>query len=344
VYAAMFPVSPRLRHATQPERAALENRMLAAFNAIPGVTATAVGSGIPYLYGGDIGSVTIPGHSMKSSRVRMVSISPRYFDALGIPVVRGRVFATGDRRNGFGLIVNQAFTERFSLGSDAVSHAVNVESAPGTFRSRTIIGVVGNIRNSLGASHVPTIYVPSDESAFPGMMVVRTGHPLPDLSNAIARAQLTIDPTSHGVSLLGMDAAMGRQIAAQRTIALFFGLLASVALILALAGTYAVTSSATQARTHEFGVRRAIGATAAALLREVIRGAGALGAIGIVAGVALMAMLSNQVDSILFQTSALDPLTIVSVGAGLLGATMLAALVPALRATRVDPAVTLHYE
>jgi putative ABC transport system permease protein len=137
---------------------------------------------------------------------------------------------------------------------------------------------------------------------------------------------------------------MAEQVAAHRTIALFFGLLASIALLLALAGTYAVTSSATAARTHEFGVRRAIGATASNILREVIRGAGSLGAIGIVAGVALMAMLSNQVDSILFQTSALDPFTLVSVGAGLLGATMLAALFPALRATRVDPAVTLHYE
>lgn len=191
---------------------------------------------------------------------------------------------------------------------------------------------------------MPEFYLPDSQLQALGVIVARSyGHDA-GFAQSVQRAYASVDAQFPAPEILSYDAIFSQNSGRWQAAALLFSVLAFIALILALAGIYAVTAYSVQQRTLEFGVRKAIGARDAHVLGSVIADALRQGIAGIAIGLALAALCTRLLSSLLFQTSPLDPLTYASVIALLVGCTVLAALMPAIRATRVQPATALRYE
>jgi ABC-type antimicrobial peptide transport system permease subunit len=211
-------------------------------------------------------------------------------------------------------------------------------------KTRTIVGVVGDTRNSFSEPMKPEFYMPDTQLQVYGMIVARTNGHDAGFAQSVEHAYTSVDPSLPAPEIVSYDKLFAQNSGRWQAAALLFSALAFIALALALAGIYAVSAYSVQQRTQEFGIRKAIGAKDRNVLGGVLTDALRQGAIGIAIGLALAALCTRLLTSLLFQTSPLDPLTYVGVIALLIACTVLAALMPALRATRVQPATALRYE
>jgi ABC-type antimicrobial peptide transport system permease subunit len=209
---------------------------------------------------------------------------------------------------------------------------------------RTIVGVVGDTRNSYSTPPLPQVYAAMSQFPLLFNFVIRTNGRSAGLAKSIDDVFARRAPTIAAPVLVPYSEMLGNDALNAHAAALLFGTFAIVALLLALAGIYAVTAYAAEQRTQEFGIRRAVGACDADVLRDVIGRALVYGAAGIIVGLALAALATRSVSALLFQTSPLDPLTFASVVLLMLACSLLAAIVPALRATRITPVEALRYE
>jgi ABC-type antimicrobial peptide transport system permease subunit len=190
----------------------------------------------------------------------------------------------------------------------------------------------------------PEFYLPDSQLEIYDVIVARTNGHDAGFAQGVERAYASVDPSLPAPEIISYDKLFAQNSGRWQAAALLFGTLALIALMLALAGIYAVSAYSVQQRTQEFGIRKAIGARDAHVLGTVIADALRQGAVGIAIGLVLAALCTRLLSSLLFQTSPLDPLTYAAVIALLVGCTVLAALMPALRATRVQPATALRYE
>jgi hypothetical protein len=264
-----------------------------------------------------------------------------------IPLLHGRDFGKQDTSNSAATaIVNAAFAQRYFGTTDVVGRQValtpfvaNQKPVP-----QTIVGVAGNTRSSFSRPPEPQLYVPFDQIPLALFYVVRAANAGIPLAN-IARSEFErIDPAVAPPNVAPYGQLLARDAVRSQAAMLLFGILALLALILALAGIYAVTAYSVERRTQEFGVRQAIGAPPTLLLRDVLRAALLQSAIGIAAGVALAALLTRFLAGLLFDVSPLDPATFLSVIGLTLLAVILAAALPAVRAARIQPAAAIRYE
>jgi predicted permease len=281
-------------------------------------------------------------------------ISPGYFRVMGIPVLRGRTFTHHDTAEAEPVvIINQALARRYFPDEDPVGQAFAATS-PEEPPTR-IVGVVGDISEvTLDRPPYPTVFAPAAQApdgvtafvaqVMPTCWVVRTsGDPL-GYAKAVQGEILAVDPEQPVSSVRTMGQIMSTSIARRQFNTLLLTLFAGLALLLAVVGIYGVMSYSVAQRTREIGVRMALGAARKETLRLILGQGMRLAVIGVVIGILGAFGLTRFLASMLFEIGATDPKTFVGVSLGLLLAAAVACLVPARRATRVDPVVALRHE
>jgi predicted permease len=269
--------------------------------------------------------------------------TPAYFDVIRVPLRRGRMLRDDDvLGRPLVVIVNEAFARKFFPGQDAVGQELVLSWR--TPVARRIVGVVGNLRETaLEEASEPQMYVPfSQAPSGYGTLLVSAAAPVD--ADAVRRAVQRVDPQQpiFNVRLLADDvtAYLAPRRITMRALVVF----GALALGLALIGIYAVVSYQVRERTQEFGVRMALGAKAGDILRLVIRQGMGPAVGGLVVGMGGAAVATRAITAFLFETDPLDPATFAATSVLLLTAAFLACVVPARRATRVDPSTALRSE
>jgi putative ABC transport system permease protein len=279
-------------------------------------------------------------------------VTPGYFEAMGIPLLRGRFLDRSDRADAAAaVVINESLARTYFAGQDPVGRSIRM-SGP-TQRWMRIVGVCADVRHEgLETPANAQLYIPHaqfvpfwrDTTMRSFAVVARTsGEPLALAS--IVRAQVReIDRGLPASPVTTMTDVLGRSLAPRRLPMLLLAGFGAVAFLLALIGTYGVLAYHVADRTREIGVRMALGARAADIVRMVVRQGMGPAAAGVLAGLAAAAALARTIRSLLFQTSATDPATLGATAVALLAAALLACVVPALRAARVDPNAALRSE
>lgn len=317
-----------------------------AVRAIPAVAGAAMATILPFS-GGDITvGTTFPGKTGVAI-LNGDAVDPSYFSVMGIPLLRGRVFTDADNAHSESVaIVTASLARRYFGTLDVVGRRMTPGfSTPLTpSRVRTIVGVAGDVRGGFDQSMQPAFYLPSKQLGAGNMIAVRLRAPDPHFAEEVRAAYRRVNPVYPAPQVVSFNDFFEQNAGRWQGAAMLFGVLACIALLLAIAGIYAVTAYSVQQRTREFGIRKAIGASEARVVRGVVADALRQGALGVVIGLGLAAAGTRMLGALLFKTSPFDPETYVLVVALLLACTVLAALVPALRAMRVEPAAALRYE
>jgi putative ABC transport system permease protein len=270
-----------------------------------------------------------------------------YFRVMNIAVQRGRVFANSDTANTPQvLVVSDAFARRYFPDEDAIGRRIVFDGADDE-SPREIVGVVADVRrNGLDAGVQPEMYLSHVQNPERRLnLMIRTD--ARDAAQLIpaARAEVkAFDPDQIIWRTQTLEQLLGTSVAPRRFNMMLLGIFAGVALVLAAVGLYGVMSYSVTWRTHEIGIRMALGAKRADVLRLVVRQGMTMTLIGLAIGLIGAFSLSRVMRSMLHGVSPTDPLTFIGVSIVLLGVALLACLLPARRATRVDPIVALRTE
>jgi predicted permease len=271
-------------------------------------------------------------------------VSPSAFEAFGVPVTRGRVFNSGDAPDGLPVaMVNEAFVRRFYPDQDPLGKRVTFSGfASAEPQWLTIVGVVADTRRSFDAAARAELYYPLSQTEPYSMYVFVRTSAAPETVIAPAReAVWSIDPQLAIALPRTIRAVMAGAIAEERFRMTLVAGFAATAMLLAALGVYGLMAFATTQRTKEFGVRMALGATPGGVLRSVMRDGMMLAAIGLVVGLAAAIAAARAMRQMLFGISPFDPITFGAMAAALLAVAALASFVPARRAMKVDPMVSL---
>jgi predicted permease len=281
----------------------------------------------------------------KSVESDVSTVSRGYFAAMGIPVLRGRPFGRQDRIDSPRVaLVNQSFVNKYSPNEDPIGQRIIGDWA--NPKPTEIVGVVGDIRhNGLTAEPRPTVFLA--QAQVPGYityLVVRTAADPEVLATAIRREIQQVDPTQAVTAIQKMDQYVSASLARPRLYAVLLGTFASLALTLAAIGLYGLMAYSVGRRTHEIGIRIALGAQPKDVLRSTIGQGVKLALAGLSIGVVCATALSRFVAGLLYGVSAGDPTTYAAVTALLGGVALIATYVPARRASRIDPMAAVRHE
>jgi len=335
------------------QRKAFFDKLLTAVQATPGVESAGGTTTLPFYYGFSTPiKVTVKDHpSLRANQSLSAPIShvtPDYFSAMQVPLRAGRFFTVEDHPGSLPVaIVSSEFASRFFAGADPVGK--HLTFAPATSlpeQEFTVIGVVGDVRY-IGLDRQPVPVVFSSTEQFPASaltLAVRTRIAPESLSNAIRREVQNLDPEQPIYHVATMEQRMLDSVGPQRFDASLLGLFAAVALLLAVVGIYGVMSYWVAQRTHEIGVRVALGAQPRQVLRLVLARAAWLTLAGLTLGLVGAFVLARSLSGLLFGVRPLDPLTLLAASAALAGIAFVASWQPARRAAAVDPIVALRYE
>ena len=270
-------------------------------------------------------------------------VTPTYFSTLKIPVRRGRTFTAQDTASSPKVaIVDEAFADRHFAGQDPIGQRLDIGN--GSDGAYEIVGIVGTInQNGLDAEPTPTMYVPLTQDVMATLWIVVGTDGDPGALSATVRQVLAgIDRTLPAYSMTPLATVLAESIATQRFSMLLILLFGLVALFLAAVGLYGVVAYTVSLRTREIGLRMAIGAQPGDILRLILGGGMTLAAIGVALGIVGAIAASSLVESMLFDVAPTDPASYVVTAALLLSIAAVACYIPARRAMRVDPMVTLQ--
>jgi predicted permease len=274
--------------------------------------------------------------------VSMEAVGPGYFRTLGIPL-RGRAFTDADREHAPNVvIVSEAAARRYWPGQDPIGRRLKVPTDTNPNAWAAVVGVAGDVHFRTLREATPTVYFPYHQFFTQGIFVVRTRGDLAAALPAIRRAAHDAAPRARLWNARPMGELLAGPLAQPRLSAFLLGAFALTALALAAVGLYGASASAVRQRTRELGVRLALGATPAGLRRGVLGQALAVAALGTALGTVGALAAARLLSALLFEVSPADPLTFAGVVALMLAVALLAAYVPARRATRVDPAEVLR--
>jgi putative ABC transport system permease protein len=325
--------------------------LLERLSSLPDVRAAGIGDPLPFGQGGWQAGVTLEGVPEavpgQNPLVDAAVVNGDYFQALRIPLLRGRRFTEADNAQAPRVVlVSAALVQRFWPGQDAVGKRIHFGGAADTGeRWMSVIGVVGDVRRDLEAAPRPEFYLPYSQAQVGSLSVVlRTEGDPSLLAPAARRAILAIDPDQPVFDMQTMTDRLGTVLATRRFRMLLFGVFAAVALGLALLGIYSVMSQLVAQRTHEIGVRLALGAQPGAVRRLVLRQAMQPVLAGLGAGLLAALATSRLLVGLLFGVRPADPLTFGAVTLLVVAAALTASYLPARRAAGVDPVVALRTE
>jgi putative ABC transport system permease protein len=314
-----------------------------------------------------------PMHNPKYPRLylwaRFVNVSPRYFQTMRIPIRHGRDFDKFDNEKSMHVaIINETAARRYWSGKDPIgkrlgrSIRTNLPGLPPSRRpSVTIVGIVGDsMQSALETKPLPMIYRPLLQSTRRpvdyklaeallrevdqmGLVVRTTGRP-EDLISAAQKQMRILDPDQPALRVAAMEDILTKAVELPRINMFLFGLLAVVGLLLAAIGIYGLMSYLVARRTHEIGIRLALGAQKSSVLFLVMKHGMKLAALGTAIGLGAALALTKMIRSWLFGVSATDPLTFAGIIVLLGSVALLASYLPARRATNVDPLISLRHE
>jgi putative ABC transport system permease protein len=328
--------------------AAKTDEMVAKLRELPGVTAVAAAGQIPLGGNGDRWGFHVQGRpsSADDPSVERYSVTPEYFTVMRIPLRRGRLFTEADRASSESvMLVGEQTARTLWPGIDPIGQHVRIGSATeGPWR--TIVGIVGDVRHrELAAPPTMQMYAPQAQLTDSFLtFVMRSNGDASILANEARRAIWSVasDVPVYQVAPLADLVAMS--VGPRRFVMLLLGCFGAVALLLTAVGLYGVISYTVNERTREIGVRAALGASHADIVRLVVGGGIRVVVAGLIAGVVTAAVSTRYLEGSLYGTSATDPATFAVVAVVLLLVTLAAQGIPILRALRVDPAVALRQE
>jgi putative ABC transport system permease protein len=275
------------------------------------------------------------------------AISPDYFQTMMIPLRKGRSFSDRDVRDSQNVaIVNETLVRRYFGNEDALGKRITLEDHPKETDWITVVGVVGDTKpRELHSEAVAEIYMPFDQQPELGMaLMIRSTRIDAGVATAVRSEVLALDKNQPVYSIRKLDSVLSESVATPRFRTLLLGVFAGVALILAAVGIYGVISYAVSQRTQEIGIRMALGAQAADVLKLVVKGGMTLALIGVALGLAGAFALTRLMTTLLFGVKPTDAATFATVSIGLIVVALFACFIPARRATKVDPLVALRYE
>ena len=291
------------------------------------------------------------GESERIPEAELSTVTPEYFHVLKIPLIRGRVFTEADNSKGQPVvIINETLARRYWHDEDPVGQQIRLPAGQLTNYAenplRTIVGVTADIKsNGFDTASAPYMYFPTyQRPPYNAVVYLRTAADPRTLGDTIRHEVQSIDPSIPVFAVRTMDEVITKYLADRRFALRMLGVFAGVALLLASIGIYGVTAYTFSQRTNEIGIRMAMGAQRSDILRIAVREGALVVATGVVSGLAGSAALTRFLQSMLFDVKPTDPITYAAIGALLTVVTLLACLVPAHRATRVDPLIALRHE
>jgi putative ABC transport system permease protein len=345
---------PDRKYPTPEARAAFYQRLDERLGAMSTIRGGTLASNFP-LGGGAQLRLTVEGRPAPAGelppQVTRVVVGPRYFDTVGIQLVRGRAFADTDGTPGHEVaIVNQRFVAMHFPSEDPVGHRIKIAPDQVTGPEpvfATIVGLSATVRQSSAQQPDPdpVVYIPYRAVASPFMqMIVRTPGEPAQMTSAIREEVRALDPDLPLFGIRTMDEQLAQQRWPFRIFGTMFAMFATIALVLSAVGLYAITAYSVTQRTQEIGVRMALGAQNTQLWWLVIRAGLVQLAIGLVIGMAGALGVGRLLKSLLVQQTPNDPITLGSIALLFVIVSVAACFLPASRATRLDPVHALRYE
>jgi putative ABC transport system permease protein len=342
---------PRSVYAKPEQVQAFYDDLLQRVQSLPGVESAGTINHTPLTGFGLIAFFGVEGYppidQKKDPPVGIGTVSADYFRTMKIPLLSGRYYDARDGADGQKVaIVNKAFANRFSPNNDPLGKRVAFGCEESEGLCRTIVGVVGNIRQeSITDEVAPEIFVPFAQSRVNGMtLLVRTNSDPLTLARSVRSEVLAIDKNQPVYEVKTLAQRVNEAVAVSRSLMVLFASFALLALVLGAVGIYGIVSYSVTQRTHEIGIRMALGARAANVLSLIMKNGLTLVLTGIVIGVGSALGLTRFLATLLFGIEPMDSVTFVVVSSVFFVIAMLAALIPAMRATRVDPLIALRDE
>lgn len=343
-------ILPATKYKEDLQRASFFSNLVQRVEAVPGVESAALVNYLPLGGSNSSDAFLIEGVAEPPPGQEFIGryrvCSPNFFQTMNIPVVNGRGFTEHDNAGAPPVImVNETLARRFWPDGDAVGKRMRFTGPLDKSPWIQVVGIVKDVKHELNLPITPDFYLPHAQDPWSSMVLVAKTKGDPAALTAPIREQVwSIDKDQPVFDIKTMEEVRSISVALYSASAGTIGIFAAVALILAAVGIYGVMSYAVTQRTHEIGIRMALGARASDVLRLVVKSGMSMAVIGIVAGLAGAWGVTRFMDSLLVGVSPTDALTLTLVSVGLLAVALFACYVPARRATKVDPLVALRYE
>jgi putative ABC transport system permease protein len=339
---------PNAKYPEEYQRAEVINQMVQRVSALPGVESAAFGTSIP-LSGSDVKtSFEIAGRPPVSPQDKPLAnitlVTPDFFKMMQIPLVNGRTFAEQDTDKVSQVaIINQAMAKNFWPNESPLGARLTMTLEGGKIQ-REIVGVVGDVRSeSLNDDPKPAIYVPyAQRSASPVYLAMRTKTNPLSLVSSIRKEVLAVDRDQPVYDVKSMNRVVWDSSAKQNFNMLLLTLLGALALVLAMIGVYGVVASSSTQRTHEVGIRMALGAKPSDILKLFLRQGLVLILAGLGLGLVVAFGLTRIMESLLYRINATDPGTFILVVLALIIIFFVAIFIPARRAAKLEPMIALR--
>lgn len=339
---------PTTKYAQQYQKADFHAQLRERIAAMPGVRSVATallvppsgGLFAPYLVEG------MPPDMPRGQRPIALwnSISPAYFQTLGIPLLKGRNFSDADvEKSAQVVIISQSLATRYWAHEDPIGRHIQIARQAATSE---IVGIVADLRNrGVGGDMGDELYSPVPQRAWGTMSVLvkTSGDPM-QIVPAVRSAIQSVDRDQPMTQVNSLEESLSSAVGQQRISAFLLGIFAALALVLAAIGIYGVTSYSVAQRSKEIGIRIAMGAQPRDVLRLILGFGAKLAFIGVFSGMIATLALTQLMKTMLFGIAATDPLTMGAVSLTLIGVTLLACYIPARRAMSVDPVIALRAE
>ncbi len=347
---------PRAKYKDEWQQAEFFRRTLESIRSMPGVESAAITTNLPFNNGRGATSFEIDGRptppNADTPNADNHEISSAYFKTMGIPIRAGRDFTDADVRTSPGVvIINEKLAKLYWPNENPIGKHLTIgtpeeEKLYGKGVSREIVGVIGNVKLlQLTDDFNPELYVPAEQLPTSRATLVIRGKAAPEsLINSIGQVVRSIDPDQPVRRPLTLEAMVARSVAPQRFITTLLLVFAGLAIVLAVVGIYGVMTYVVSQRTQEIGIRLALGAQRSDVLRMVIFQGMRLAAIGIGIGLIAAFAVSRLLTKLLFEVSPTDTVAYAGVSILLATVVLLACLIPARRASNVDPMIALRCE
>jgi predicted permease len=344
---------PDAKYPKPEDQVSFHDRLKARLDSLPGVDVSSIsvtmptGGAIEYPYQMEGAP---PVDEKQRPNLNLLVISPDYFRAMDLRVLRGRVFTPNDGVAGPPVtIVNQRFAEKYWPGEDPIGKRLRIYDQKKEEPWMTVVGVVPNVLQNLESAnmrdHDPLIYIPYRQKPLRDMsLMARTVVPPNSLVTAFRKEVAALDPDMPLYNLRSLEERLDINNWSQKVFGSLFGIFALVALVLASVGLYAVIAHSVSQRTQEIGLRMALGASGPTILQLIFAQGMTQVIIGLLIGLGAAVGLTRALNTLLVQVTPGDPVTLISVALVLTAAAVLGCLIPAFRAMRVDPVVALRHE
>jgi predicted permease len=348
-----FQVSlPKAQYPDDQQKIDFYKELVQRIHRLPGVEAAAASSGLPLGNNGNQTAFTIEGRAIPESgkipAAEVMSISPGYFHTMGTTLIKGRDFTGQDSKaSQYGVIIDEAFAKRYWNDEEVIGRQIRFGGVAPEGRLATVIGVVERVKMDgldTDSNRVQAYFAYSQLPSESLNITARTiAEPIALAGAARAEVQ-AIDKNQPVYNLRTVEQIRSESVASRRLTMLLLAIFAAVALLLAVVGIYGVIAYAVTQRTHEIGIRMALGAQAGDVLKLILGQGLTLALLGVAIGLAAAMALTRLMADLLFEVQATDPLTFISITLLLTSVALLACYIPARRAMKVNPIVALHYE